>query len=389
MGQLIVKLPARAPENIETRVQYALATDATSEPKTFESSISELPKGHDLVLVAPGAKCSWFNIELPSGLSGERQIKSALMGVVEEFSLDEPEDLHLSLMGKTSDGKTQVVACDKAWLQSCVDILKLAGRVPRRIVPEWSPSENTVALAFHDDARGSCLAVSDPQGAAIFPLCRGAIPDHADLYAEPSLARALEQIAGGTFAMQSFGARMAKASAHSHGMDQFDFSSAQSMRWKMALKAAALAMWSGAEWRIARWALVLFFALNGGALIGKAWQLQARLSSTEKAMRAEVTKTFPKIGIPIEPELMMAREVANLRTASGEPTPSDFESMLAAIGSNIPQGSLASVKYSAGSLRFKAPGLGASVVEGLARSGYDASLDKDEYAMKPSQGASK
>jgi hypothetical protein len=106
-------------------------------------------------------------------------------------------------------------------------------------------------------------------------------------------------------------------------------------------------------------------------------------------MRAEVTKAFPKIGIPIEPELMMAREVANLRTSSGEPTPSDFESMLAAIGENIPQGSLAAVKYSAGAMRFKAPGVGAAVVESLSRAGYDASLDKEEYAMKPSQGGSK
>jgi len=351
-----------------------------------------LPGSDELILVAPISALSWHQLTLPPGsMSGAVRLRSVLSGLLEDRLLDEPDALHFALEPDARPGTpVWVVACNRAWLRSAVQMLEQAGRRVARIVPEFAPQpagapSMVFAVGEPDDAR--CV-VCGTEGVAILPLdgsglaLAGTLPPGSTALAEPAVAELAESVLGLRVPIIKPAVRWLQASRSEWDLAQFEMAS--SGRARAGKKAAALgrALWYGRPWRAARWgALVLVLAQLVG-LNAWAWKERSALDAKRAEVKAILTRTFPSVQLVVDAPAQMAREVAALQQATGGVAAVDLEPMLGALAASLPPGRIPTViDYSAGQLRLRGLGLQPSEVGGvsaaLSSRGYSARSEGD------------
>ena len=140
MSALIISLPlaAASPASL-----YAYTGSAGEPVRNASASLLPLAgRGAEVVAVVPMQALSWFTVDLPAGkaLKGEA-LRNALIGLLEDRLLSEPEPLHMALQPGWQPGQRAVVAvCHKAWLHNHLLNLEAAGKTVTRIVPALSPA---------------------------------------------------------------------------------------------------------------------------------------------------------------------------------------------------------------------------------------------------------
>ncbi|HEY2254539.1 MAG TPA: type II secretion system protein GspL [Variovorax sp.] len=351
-----------------------------------------LPSSDEIILGVPAAALSWHQVTLPQGsMSGAVRLRSVLSGLLEDRLLDEPESLHFALEPGARIGiPVWVAACNRAWLRSAVVALEGAGRRVTRIIPEFAPQpagDPSMIFALGEPETAQCV-ICGPDGVAMLPLdsgslaLAGTLPPGTMALAEPAVAELAEHVLGYQVPIVKPAARWMQASRSAWDLAQFDLASTGRARAGKKVAAVARTLWYERRWRAARWGLALLLLAQLGGLNAWAWKDRNALETRRAAVRSILTQTFPSVKLVLDAPAQMAHEVASLQQATGAVVPSDFEPMLGALATSLPQGRVPTViDFSAGQLRLRGLGLQPSelgaVVAALSSRGYSARGEGD------------
>ena len=358
-------------------------------------------RGVEVVALVPAGQLSWQRVTLPRGVGpGAPRLRSVLDGLLEDQLLDDAGALHFALEPGAQGGASAWVAvCDRAWLAAHLNALEGAGRTVHRIVPELPPQDGPLRLWVTGEPERAQLLMSGagvPGGAQALPFSPGALallPESAadtpapELRAEPAVAALAEQAFGGTPAIETAAQRLLQASRGAWDLAQFQF--AQGGRARAAKRAGAL--WRdflyAPLWRPARWGLALLLLVNLIGLNLLAWRTQDELAARRAANQALLTETFPQVKVVVDAPVQMAREVANLRQATGAASARDLEPMLQAFGQlALVQQAPTAIEFTAGELHLKGVPVAAAVLaEANARLrplGYQLRTEGDAAVLR-------
>lgn len=350
MGTLILRLPASDDIHPDTRARFCVSNPG-SEPTADASALCDLPRGHELIAVIPASRSSWHRARIPPGIQGDKSLRMALEGALEESLLDEPESMHFAIRNEEDSGSLLVGACDKPWITGCLEALAKLELAPTRIVSEFEPGSDPFCWAYLDEALGERMAISWPDAVHSLPIDAAHAPAGFRILCEPGLEAQTGLLQADPLVM-GFAQRMAQQAQSDFDWAQFDFATRGHRRWLgPALRIGRDAI-SASHWRSARLGLLALAIACPVWLFSTAWALSNKAESAERELRAATTAAFPSIKLVLDAPTQATRELSALRSASGLPGPSDMEPLLAALGSAKPTPAPASLSYQAGSLSF-------------------------------------
>ncbi len=361
---------------------YVVTEDGTTIQATGRCAPALLPKATSVVAVLGDDDVSWLRVAVPRAPTS--RLRAALVGVLEERMLDEPDAVHLALEpGATPGEDSWVCAMNKAWLQAEIDRLEQAGMSVERVVPMSWP-EDTPLGHFSEAGRSANggtaiqLTWSDVNGVSIVPLegshARAMLPrwttTPARWSAHPSVSAHAERWLGSPVFVLRDEPRALQAMRSLWNLRQFDMAPAH--RGTLALREGWKRFLSPL-WRPVRWGLAAFAALN---LVGlNVWALNLRTAAAAKssAITQVLRDAHPQVRTVIDAPAQMLRETENLRAAAGRLGDGDFESLLGLIAAAWPDG-----RSPAESLNFEPGKLS------LSSSGWtDAHVQQFRASLRP------
>jgi general secretion pathway protein L len=328
-------------------VSFVLTEDGTTIRNTGRCAPALLPKADSVVAVLGDNDVSWLKVAVPRAPAS--RMRAALIGVLEERMLDEPEAVHLALEPDATPGEEAwVCAVDKAWLQSEITRLEQSGISVERVVPMSWP-EDTPLGHFGEAGRsaggGTALQLtwSDVGGVSIVPLegtlARAMLPrwtaTPARWSAHPAVAAQAERWLGSPVFVLRDEPRALQAMRSLWNLRQFDLAPAH--RGTLALREGWKRFLS-APWRPVRWGLAAFAAINIVGLNLFAWNLRTTAGTKSAAITQVLRDTHPQVRSIIDAPAQMLRETENLRAAAGRLGDVDFESLLSAVAAAWPDG---------------------------------------------------
>ncbi len=374
MSTLVVLVPprrrsvagaARADGNDD--LMYVLTEDGTTIQSTGRCAPALLPKASSVVAVLGDNDVSWLKVAVPRAPAS--RLRAALVGVLEERMLDEPESVHLALEpGATPGEDAWICVVNKAWLTSEIARLEQAGVIVERVVPMSWP-EDTPLGHFNEvgsskgDGAALQLTWSDVNGVSNVPLqgslARAMLPrwtaTPARWSAHPAVAAQAERWLGSPVFVLRDEPRALQAMRSLWNLRQFDLASAH--RGTLALREAWKRFLSPA-WRPVRWGLATLAVLN---LVGlNLWALNQRSAAGAKsaAITQVLRDTHPQVRSIIDAPAQMLRETETLRAAAGRLGEADFEALLGIIAAAWPEGRSAaeSLNFEPGRLSLASTG---------------------------------
>lgn len=325
-----------------------------------------LPLSEAVVAVMAEPDVSWHPVTLPRAPAGK--MRAALLGLLEEHLLNEPESVHVAVAPAALPGERAWVAvADRVWLKSCLAALERHGVMVDRVVPALWPGDGTHGHFFDAALPGGtpepAIAMADANGIACLPisgtLARALLPSSAAQSlrwkAPASVAAAAERWLGAPVTLETSGERLLLAARSTWNLRQFDLT--PRLRGTLALRDAVRRFMRPA-WRPLRIGLVCAAVLQVLALNLWAWSHRQVLADKQQAQAALLTDTHPQVRIVRNAPLQMERETDLLRAAAGKPGPGDLESLLAASAAAWPeqQGPMQSLRFQPGQLSLAANG---------------------------------
>jgi general secretion pathway protein L len=345
MSTLIVDLshawrPARA------GLDFVLSQDGASVSRQDGASVSRqgnaapalLPAATELIAVVPPQALSWHAVRLPEGLklharSDASKLRTALIGLMEEQLLADPDTLHLAVFDHPTPQHLWVAVCDATALRAALQVLELAGRVVHRVVPAYSPAyspaygpEDTPTLHVSGEG-GSQLVLRHPGGVLCLPgsdeawrlvLNLPIVGDASTLQitAEPAAIRQAEHKSGRAVTLLTPAQHVLSLMASPFNLAQHAFAQSRRLRWQKQLLQSLMAMWQARAWRPARVGLVLVLLVNLVGVKLLAWHEQSLLQA-QRAQAAQLLQTtFPEVKLVVDAPLQMARSLAQLQQGS-------------------------------------------------------------------------
>lgn len=399
---LILVLPDGAA--LHARYPHVLVSEdsAADAPAPALASAQGLPpvrRGEEVVAIVPTHALSWHRVRLPRGVGPRSpQLRTVLNSLLEDRLLDEPQRLHLALGGQTSaDGQTWVAACDRDWLHEHVQALEAAGRAPDRIVPEAAPLDETTGtrpvVQVLGEADRPRLRVCRSAGVIELPFSReawalalgsDAVDDALAVQAEPAVAALAEQMLQCRVHLQSRGARWTQAAGSPWNLAQGEFAQHGALR---RVAVAAREFLQSPLWRPLRWGVVALLLVQIAGLNLWAWRERADWRARQAAIDGVLTRSFPGVRVVVDAPAQMAREIAQLRQATGASGREDLEPMLAALAASLGPGTtLTALDYERGALRVSGPATDddalARLQAPLRERGYRASRDEGRLRVQ-------
>lgn len=349
MSILVVLIPPRpragAPAAAE--FSYVLSPDGLAIGAQGRCAPGQLPKADSVVAVLPDCDVGWHRITLPKAPAA--RMRAALMGLLEESLLEEPELTQLALApGATAGQAAWVAAVHLPWLAEQLSVLDKANRSVERVVPSSWPDE--VPLGHFAEGAGEdgastdqmTLVWSDAEGVACLKLqgtlARALLPAQtaqpARWTATPAVAAQAERWLGAPVMVLPHEQRALQATRSLWNLRQFNLAARH--RGARALRDAWLRFLSPA-WRPVRWGVAGLVVLNVIGLNLWAWHQRSAIDHKREAMSALLKSSFPSVRTVTDvPELQMQRETELLRTAAGKPGENDFEVLVVAAASAWP-----------------------------------------------------
>lgn len=431
MSLLVVHLPPHPrwhPTRAETATAEASASVAEVEFVYSDDGRSVLEQGRAAPMLLPGlrrgttqvvavlSECAlaWHRITLPKAPAA--RLRQALIGLIEERLLDDPQALHFALAPGLRPGDTGwIVATDRPWLAAQLEALADAGVAVDRIVPVSAPgSPATVHFETRDesadgyaasgfDAGGMGPAEDPPlsltwshaDGVLQWPLtgttAQSVRPERfedAVYTATPAASHAAERWIGRPVAMRSTAERWLLASQGDWNLRQFEF--APRHRLGTVLRHAWQA-WNGPTWRPVRWGLALLVLVQVVGLNVQAWQARHHLTALRAQMDSVLRSAHPQVRAILDAPVQMTRETDALRAAAGEIGDRDLERLLQTAATAWPDGVVVdTLRYEPGHLTLEAAGLGPAQATALQRqlqeAGWRSEAQPGSLALWPADG---
>ena len=414
MTTLVVSIPARhhlspgqgsatatpnalAAPGAPAEFEHVFSTDGLTVTRIGRAAPALLPRADEVVAVLPAADLSWHRITCPR--AAPAKLPAALVGVLEEAVLEDPQQLHFALAPGARGGEIAwVAATDRRWLEGAIAALESAGHRVDRVVPGAWP-DDTPRGHFH--TRSDTLAPAEPlaglpqqapgtaepsapadlwlswahaEGVVELPL-RGSLaralvpeppPADARFTATPAAAATAERWLGHSVSVLSAPEAALQAARSPWDLRQFGLAPRHR---GLAVLREALRSLLGPAWRPVRWGLSALVVVQLVGLNLAAWQQNARLSARRADMSRLLTTAHPQVRSVLDPALQMQRETDLLRVAAGRSGEADLEAALQVVasawGTHAPAQSLG---FESGRLTLGAPGWSAADTEALARS---------------------
>lgn len=395
MSTLVLLLPERtgtvAPA--DGPLDWLLLNEA-GEPESEGSDLPEqLPAADALVLLLPEQACSWHRVTLPRG--SRKRWRQALVGLLEEQLLDDPEQLLLALDAQALPGEPAwVAATPRAPLAQLLARLERAQRLVDRIVPRGAPQLGEAAEGhFFLGAGGPQLRWADAQGLATLPLAGG----FARARFSPSRVQAARWSAsaeaqapaeawlGMRVALAAPAEQARRALAGDWDLRQFELAPRlHGLRWLRQLGHQLMQR----QWQAARQGLLALGVIGLLGLNLLAWQQRSQLAERQQQLEATLKTAFPRVAYVLEPQLQMQRELAQARVQAGELGDQDLETLVAALAAAWPEtrGPLDALSYENGQLSWPRAGWSDDQLQALRRQlaseGWQLGEDANRLTLK-------
>jgi general secretion pathway protein L len=321
--------------------------------------LADMPRAAEVEAIVPAERVLFARLKLPR--VNAATIRELLPYAVEDRLLADPANIHAVAGARNARGESVVAVVDREWLGAMVDALAASDHRPQRAF-----SESALLAGGHGDwhvvwdvKRG--ILVDDDGVAAIFdhapgvPLAlRIAIDEAAARGDRPVSVRVhyahdepLPDIAAWsreTGVAFSPGTRwetlcMGEPALDSINLLQGEFSPSSARR------AAPLP-------RAALWLAGLIAALQLAFTAADEWRLRHERADLEARREAIFRAAFPEARVVVDPDLQMARNLAQLRRARGLAAGDDFLARMTQAARATP-GTLRSAVYADGKLATK------------------------------------
>ena len=308
----------------------------------------------EVVAVVPHTRLSWLSVQFPPGSHGAR-LGAVLEGLLEDRLLDDVADLHCVVDPTSADvprtgGVAIVAACSKSWLREVLAPLQASGLVVQRLVPELSPrAQPLICVMGTPELSQSVLCHT--QGVTLLPpnvaqwKAFPAFTAYATLsaaqgplVAEPAMVERVEQLLQRRPVMQNAAQRAVVAAQSDWDLAQGEWAQGTSQRFLRLSQHVWQTFFHAPAWRSVRIGLATLLTLQVLGLNAMAWREQRVLDVHKAQLNQILTATFPSVRLVIDAPLQMQREVDTLQRNAGRVTSTDFEPMLAATASALPEG---------------------------------------------------
>jgi general secretion pathway protein L len=331
---LRVFLPASERLGASERVHWMLFDSRNNLLREDTSPLADIPRGDDVEAVLPASRVLFARLKLPK--VNAATIRELLPFAVEDRLLADPSHIH-AVAGPTDvRGETLVAVIDREWLRAMLEVLARAAIRPAKA---WC--ESALLAGGQDDwhvvlgpSRGMLV---DDQGVGVtfdrsagsgFPLAlrialdeassRGDRPTSIRVHYErgeplPDLAR-WSADTGVQFSPGNQWEALARGTPASVAINLLtdDFAARRG-----GLAAA----------RIPRAAVVLgasIVLLQFAFVTADAWRLDRERARLESRREAVFRDAFPEAKVVVDPELQMARNLAQLQRSRGLAADDDF-----------------------------------------------------------------
>ncbi len=382
---------------------YVLSPDGLAIGAQGRCAPALMPRADSVVAVLPDCDVGWHRITLPKAPAA--RMRAALIGVLEEALLDEPEATHLALApGATAGQPAWVAAVNRPWLAEELAILEKANVRVERVVPSSWPDDVPMGH-FAENAEGDTpgtermsLVWSDAQGVACVrlqgSLARAMLPAQtaqpARWSATPAAAAPAERWLGAPVMVLSVEQRALQAARSLWNIRQFDL--APRHRGARALRDAWLRFLSPG-WRPVRWGVIGLLLVNLAGLNLWAWHQRSAMAGKQLAMTELLRSTHPKVRVVVDAPVQMRRETEALRIAAGRPGDDDLEALLSAAASAWPMDRppVESLRFEPGKLTLGAAGWSEAQVaqfrSQLRPAGWQVELDRGNLVVSRAAAA--
>jgi general secretion pathway protein L len=383
---------------------YVLSPDGLAIGAQGRCAPALMPRADSVVAVLPDSDVGWHRIMLPKAPAA--RMRAALIGVLEEVLLDEPEATHLALAPGAAAGQpTWVAAVNRAWLAEELAILEKANVRVERVVPSSWPDDVPLghfAEGTEGDAAAGTermtLVWSDAEGVACVrlqgSLARAMLPAQtaqpARWSATPAAAAPAERWLGAPVMVLSAEQRALQAARSLWNLRQFDL--APRHRGARALRDAWLRFLTPG-WRPVRWGLIGLLLMNLAGLNLWAWHQRAAVANKQVAMTELLRSTHPKVRVVVDAPVQMRRETEALRIAAGRPSDDDLEALLSAAASAWPidRPPVESLRFEPGRLTLGAAGWTEAQIgqfrSQLRPAGWQVDLDRGNLVVSRASAA--
>ncbi len=409
MSTLLIYLPpATSPDSATpASYSYALSPDGEAISQQGATTAGLLPqpgRTGEVVAVVPAAMLSWQRTTLPQGVGTQSpRLRAVLEGLLEERLLDDPSQLHFALQpdaaSALNDQLIWVACCPRIWLRDHLQHLEAAGRAVARVVPSHAPGEASpdgapLLITGTPELAHVIVYGAAEQAVLSLPLSRDTAPllpaldEDTPIHAEPAVVSTAEQLLQRPVQIYPLAQTLLDAGRSDWDLAQLEFANSGRNRLQRRLGSGLNGVLHAPAWKPARWGAAALVVIG---LIGAniwAWQERQQIQAKAALVRNTLTTTFPKVKVVVDAPVQMAREVANLRQASGGLTASDVEPLLAAAGealASLPTGSMPSaIEYTGNELRLRGlPAAGFNDFRNkLQALGLRADVQNDQWVIR-------
>jgi general secretion pathway protein L len=347
-------------------LMWVRTENGTTVQSQGHATANRLPMAEAVVLVLSEQDVSWHSLDVPRAPAGK--LRAALLGMLEEGVLSEPEQLHVALAPQARAGSRGWVAVlEKAWLAEAIGTIERRGLLVDRVVPALAPGDLARGHFFDAAAPGQtpepAIAMADANGIVCLPLngtlARALLPPAAAQAvrwtAPPAVAAAAERWLGAPVKLQTVTDRLLEAARSSWNLRQFDLVARR--RGALALRDAGR-RFLRPTWKPVRIGLAVAVALQVIALNLWAWMHRHAVDDKRQAQTALLLSAHPNVRVVRDAPLQMERETELLRAAAGKPGAGDLEVLLAAAAAAWPdnQGPMQSLRFQPGQLSLATQG---------------------------------
>lgn len=328
--KLRVFLPASDSLDASAPLAWMLFDSRHEVLRQGASTLAEMPRADEIEAVLPAERVLFARLRLPKVSAAT--IRELLPYAVEDRLLADPAHIH-AVAGPTGErGETVVAVVDRDWLQRMVQVMARSGHRPAKA---WS--ESALLAGGKGDwhvvvGRSRGMLVDDDGVSATFdpsagvPLALRVALDEASARGERP--RAVRVHTEGDAPLPDLGRWSAEAGLpFSPGTQWEAIVRGRPAAQSIDLMKGELAQDEARPSRIPRAAVVLLAVILGLQLAFTALQgrrLERERDELERRREAVFRGAFPEAKAVVDPDVQMARNLAELRRARGMAAGDDF-----------------------------------------------------------------
>ncbi|MBH9552409.1 type II secretion system protein GspL [Inhella gelatinilytica] len=362
--------------------------------QTGRSTLANLPRADETVLVPHPLQCSFHRTTLPK--TAPNRWRAALSGLLEDHLLEDPDGLHLAVQpGALAGEPTWVCVTPRETLSQPLAALESAQRFVDRVCPLAWPTADVEAVVTVGETGEPLVRLSHAGGvlhlpAASWSALQGQGPAPVTWRAEPEAAVAAEALTGQPVSLSPREAQLVGALASGWNLLQFDLAPRVKGLSRLRHWAHRFAQ---PHWRRVRLGVAALIAVQLVGLNAWAWQQRQEVQRLKAAQTQALKQAFPRVLAVADAPLQMQREMDLLRAQTGQLGDQDFEALMAAATAAWPEdrGPTEALSFESGQLSWPATGWADAQVElmrqRLASMGWSLNAEAGRLTLRKARSA--